>query len=554
MTDQPATVDYGAWAALRLREGVEIASLDTERIKAPWVEFLGVCRALNGGDRRAAYEQWTRHHPDGKRIISQVFAVPAHLVEYPEPPLAPVTEAVVYVDLPELPREARITQAMERAASDTGRFLAEYSAHVTQVANTIPTEFSEAAALSLASIAVARRLHFPTYFEPEIFPNLWVLWVAESTVFHKTTGLNIARRLIRSVMPHLLLPEETSGDRLIQEMAGMDPANYAQLPLRDQQRWQEAKLYAGQRGIAVDEASALFSGFRKDYNIGKVETFLKAYDCDPEKVFSTIRHGNIYFRHLYMSLLGATTPAAIQQAANLNMWQIGFWPRFVLLVPERMFPEKIQHSEELIPRPATLDRAITRLLGFLPEPEEPSFGTPHGEPPKSIAATRSTEVWKRWTQYNDALSHTLQNPDLMPDSRLRVLYGRLPVKLLKVMTLLAALDWDGQGGPRVEMCHFARAHQICEDWRASAHRFVEVMDRPLAGEDRERRLLNTIRTLTDDASHAATTREIQRSTGWPRDQVDALLDQMQKDGMIESTENESKRTRIWKVVERASAA
>jgi len=545
-------LDYGAWAAARLRDGCALDALDLPRITGTWREWLGVCRALNGGDRRAAFDGWTRSHPERDSIIATVFAVPPTLTAYPEEAAKPFREISVYTDVPPLPAPARLTGAMERAASDTGAFLADYANYSNQIANTIPREMAEAAALSIASIAVARRLYFPTYFEPQIYPLLWILWVAESTVFHKTTALNVARRAIRQNMAHLLLPDESSSDRLIQDLAGMKPSNFEQLPLFDQARWRLGARHSGQRGIVIDEASSLFSGFRKDYNIGKVEVFLKAYDCDDEKVHSTVKHGNIYMRWLYMPMLGATTPAAIQSAANLSMWQMGFWPRFCVLVPERLFPDAIQHSDELISRPAVIDQTLTRLLEALPLPDDQAIYE-RGESPKSLEVTYTKEVWKHWVKYDDALSHTLQHPDATADDRLRKMYGRNPVKLLQVATLLAALDWDGMGAPHVAMSHYARAHQIVECWRVNAHRFVEVMDRPLTGEDRERRVLNTLAHL-DEKQVAATTREIQRSTGWPRDQVDKLLQQMSADNLIVEEESANKRTRFWKAVVTHAAA
>jgi len=545
----PPRIDYGPWAIARLREGAELTSIDSNRLDGHAQEFLGICRALNGhGDRRVMFDDWARVHPQGKDIISRVFAVPGHLADYPEPPeTKDESRTTVYVDVPPLPKAARLVDSMETAATDTGAFIQKWQGYIAAIVNTIPPEFAEAGALTLWSIAAARRVHVPTYFEPEIYPNIWSLWVAESTVFHKTTALNAHRRLIRRVMPYLLLPEETSGDRLIQEMAGMDPVNLGQMHGEDQARWRKAKLHAGQRGIVIDEASSLFSGFRKDYNIGKIETFLKAYDCDDEKVFSTIRHGSIHLRWLYMPLLGATTPAAIQGAANLQMWEMGFWPRFVLLVPERMFPDPLISSDELISRPVDIDNALSQFIGALPQMDEQfEMGERVIRPPTSIEVSYTKEAWKHWTKFNDAMSYTLQHPDVMPDSRLRKMYGRFPVKLLQVATLLACMDWNGEGAPKINMAHYARAHQIVERWRVNAHRFVEVMSRPLTGEDRERRILNTIERV-QAAGGLATTREIHRHTGWPRDQLEALLSQMERDNLLGQVESESKRTKVWKV-------
>ncbi len=543
---------YGPWAIARLRDGAELDSLALDRLSADAAEFAGICRYLNGGDRREAFDVWTRSHPRGETILRDVFAIPRGMVDYPEPE-EDAHGDLLLVDVASLTTPASLTAAMERAATDTGEYLAAYVDYVRQIANTMPAEMNVAAALCLVSIAVARRVYFPTYFEPQVFPNLWVLIVAESTVWHKTTALNAARRLARSHMAHLLLPEESSADRLIQELAGMDPANYNQLTMFDQERWRRSKMFAAQRGLVIDEASSLFGSFQKDYNIGKVETLLKCFDCDEERVHTTVRHGNLYLRWLHMSLLGATTPAAIQKAASLQMWQMGFWPRFAVLVPERLFPDKLVHPEDDIHRPALLDNTLQQLVNRLPQPKPDSFED-RARPPEALAVTFDRAAWDHWRAYSDCMLYDLQHPDVTNDDRLRKMYGRLPVGLLKVATLLATLDWstDDQGrkAPHVAISHYARAHQIVEGWRLNAARFIAVMDKPLAGEDHEQRLLRAIRDLTQKGP-AATTRNLYHWLHWERVKVTGMLEDLRRDGLIEETESEGRRTKVWRVVEGA---
>lgn len=548
-------ISYAAWAIARMRAGAEPQTINADRLNAEWREVFGVLRMANG-DRAGAFNAWCKAHPNGKAVLKAVADVPPTLTEYPEAEAeqekANARDRVIVVDVPELPKAARLTQAMERAGSDTGAFIQTYAEHVRQIANTLPEDFSIAASLAIASIAVARRLHIVTFFEPQIFPALWVLWVAESTIFHKTTALNVARRLIRATMPHLLLPDESSSDRLIQELAGMEPINFTKMPYDQQGKWRKAVLHAGQRAIVIDEASSLFGSFRKDYNIGKVEVFLKAYDCDEEKTYSTIRHGQITMRWLYLPLLGATTPAAIQAAANLQMWQMGLWPRFVTLVPERMFPERITHSDDPISRPASLDATIAKLLERLPQPDdsvELGDSGPKNKQPASLEVSIAAEAWRHWVKYNEALSHDLQHPDVTPDDRLRKMYGRNPVRLLQTATLLAALDWAAEGkgpAPKVALAHYGRAHCIAETWRANAHRFVEVMDRPLEGADREARIVNMMRYL-NVKGEPVTVRNLTKYMGWKRDDVQGLLTQMLSDGLAEEVQSETKRSKVWRL-------
>ncbi len=549
----PNAYTYSAWAAARLRAGASLDSLDLDRLTAPWLEWVGVCRMLNGGDRRAAFDTWAHAHPDGTQLIAEVFDQPIQLTEFPDDvrPPAAIDPLVIDVTVPDLPAKARLTPALERAAAGAGQFLDLFTGYILEVVNTLPREMAEAAALTVVSMAVARRLCLPTYFD-DLYPILWTLWIAPSTVFHKTTALNLVRRLIREVMPHLLLPQESSNDRLLQNMAGIQPSNYDQLSLFDQEQWRLSARFAGQRGIVVDEASSVFGSFDKEYNRGKIETFLTAFDCEEQKVHETNKHGAIYLRHLYMPFLGATTPVSIQFANTTFMWESGFWPRFTLLVPERLFPAKSDRREGRVARPPELEQALRRLLHHLPEPAHSADPHAPPEPPQALTVTLEDGVWAHWQEYNEALSYEFQHPERVPDYRLRLIGGRLPVKLLRVALLLAALDWQPEqaSAPRITLGHYARAHQITEGWRVNAYRFVELMNRRPDSAHHEQRLVEAIQRLTE-AQMPATTRELVRLTHWERELVETLLRQMEADGAVERERSQSRRTEVWKVVANA---
>jgi hypothetical protein len=54
-------------------------------------------------------------------------------------------------------------------------------------------------------LAVARRCVLRPGFG-EVFPNPYYLWVAPTTYYHKSTGLNAITDMMRDTVPHLLLP------------------------------------------------------------------------------------------------------------------------------------------------------------------------------------------------------------------------------------------------------------------------------------------------------------------------------------------------------------
>jgi len=455
---------------------------------------------------------------------------------------------VIAADMPDLPPAARLTPAMERAASEAGSFVERLADHVVQVAGTLPRDMAVAGALVVLSIAVARRVVLLTPFD-DLYPIIWALWVAPSTVFHKTTALNVLLGLIRDTMPHLLLPQSSTNGRLLQNLAGQLPPNHDEFLPWDQEQWRRSVLFAGQRGLVQDEASRLFGDFGQSFNRGMLETFLKAYDCEPLLIHETNKHGVVYLRNLYLPILGATTPASLKAANTVTLWQSGFWPRWAVFVPDRLFPERQSQALLRVPRPPELEAALRGLLERLPEPAPASDNpqTPPAPPPCQIT-TIDNEAWEHWLDYNDAMLYGFQNPQVVGDDRLRLVCGRLPVKLLRIATLLATMDSQpGPAGPRITLAQYARAHQIAESWRLNAWRFVELMDHAQGGDDREQRLLTILHTLAA-TNTPATERELHRRSHWDRSKVEAVLRQLEKDGLVVSRPTKTKRTVEWKLV------
>ncbi len=538
------TTNYSAWAVKKLREGAELTTIQAERLTAPWSEFLGLCRVSNGHDRRTLFDDWAQAHPQGRDIVGQVYAISANAAEPSAELEADIRADEIFVDVPPLPTAARLTAEQARLAGETGEFISQVADHIHGVVNTIPREMNEAAALALVSIGIARRLVLRAPFG-DVHPNLWVLWVATSTVWHKTTALNVIRAIAGDAFKHLILPHESSNDRLLQNMAGMKPINFEQLKMWEKKIQEDGWLHAGQRSIIIDEASRLFGSLGKEYNAGKTETFLQAYDCNEELSVETNKYGLIFIRWLYMSIIGATTPSSIYFANNDAMWNSGFWPRFTMLTPARLFPEPLIKHDTRTPRPTSIDAALRRLMEKLPKPV---ISVTEPAPPPTLECRVDKEAWDAWNQYSNVLTYEMQHPEFVPDGRLRLIYGRLPNKTLRIAMLLAALDWaQSSDGNTVRIClpHYARAQQMAEEWRTNAHRFVEVMNRRPDDDNLERRVIKAIEKL-QTGEKSPTTRELQRITHWPRKILEDTLHQMKGDGLIDAVV--SGKTHAWRIV------
>jgi hypothetical protein len=442
------------------------------------------------------------------------------------PPEEPDYHPLIASQVPDLPKEARLPADLVRAGEEVGHWLDNYLEYADAVSPLTPDLFHESAGLWLIGVAVARRLCL-NLAHATIYPNFFILWSAPTTLYAKSTGLDIAESLAQDTIPHLLLPQETTPEALMTEMAGREPSGLQDLPENDRELWVQSRNFAAQRGMILDEASALFSSFKRDYNTGLIEALIRLYDCKPLYKRVTRGQGFVVVRDAALAFIGATTPAALQRVDTDHLWQAGLWPRFALLTPER---EPTWRQSEERQRPDNLTTSLRHLakeyLSCPVYPDRPQ--------PRSVAI--SPDAFSHWQAYDKAMRHDLLRGDNKPDGRLWGVYGRLPTQAIKIAICLAAIDWAGDGAPEITANHWAAAQGIAERWRASAHRLLDALSTVSPETDLESRIEQLIRQ-----SGEITARDLQRVTHQRRDAIDVILDRLRKDGLLVEVERKGKR-------------
>lgn len=419
----------------------------------------------------------------GQRLIEEVFKVDPH----GKPPGASKNGGD---HVPPLPEAACLADEDVRAARSVGKWLDVYEGWIRQRATMTDPLFLQSGGLWLLSLAVARRTVLRLDFG-DIYPCLYVLWVAGTTYWRKSTGLRAIERVARDVMPELLLAAQLTPEMLLHRLAGKMPANYDDLPPFEQAREMRGQVFAGQRGFMADEASKLFA---KKYMEGLPEVLMEMYDNPPvvEQEFKT--QGKLVVYNPGLSLLFATTPARLSAVFGDGEWEDGLLPRFALLTPTRMVVKRTHAKRrgEHHKAPTMLKGGLRAVYDDLPMPAQPAM---EDEPPAMrMAEVKITDgALERFNLYADAL-HEFTGPDGGLDERLTGVYGRLPVMALKVAQLLAVSD-KATGAAEayvITRAHWARAQGITEAYRASSHRLLTVLNRS-ADQKNEDRVLDYLR-------------------------------------------------------------
>jgi hypothetical protein len=121
--------------------------------------------------------------------------------------------------MPDLPKVARLSEAEIKQGKKAGKFIDDYIAFAMKDAPMSPPLFHQTYALAILSTAIARRV-FVSVGTNAIYPNLYIMLSAPSTLYTKTTGYKSAMKLLETAgLSHLLLPDGVTPQSLITELS-----------------------------------------------------------------------------------------------------------------------------------------------------------------------------------------------------------------------------------------------------------------------------------------------------------------------------------------------
>lgn len=206
----------------------------------------------------------------------------------------------------------------------------EFAATLTDA----PTIFHLFSGLTLLASAVRRRAWVQGFGGRPLYPNLWSVLIAPSSVYRKSTALNIARDLMADVsIP--VLPEDFSREMLVEILSSTPQGTFV---------WSEF-------GSAIAQ-------FDKDYMSGIKDMLADMYDC-PDSYKRMLKGGTFEVQSPCLSILGATNIDWMVDKKNIrNDMRGGFLAR-CLFVP---FTSKDFEMET----PGVVDHKWRgRLSGFL---------------------------------------------------------------------------------------------------------------------------------------------------------------------------------------------
>lgn len=186
------------------------------------------------------------------------------------------------------------------------KFIDDFVAYAQEFTG-CPKPFLEWSAILCLSVVAGRR-HTLRRGDWDIHPNLWIMLLGQSSSY-KSTGLSIARRLLRDVIPAAMLGQEYSSEKLLDDIAE-NP----------------------HRLFVYDEAETFFKMLTQSYN-PTLRSAVMTLWRDDWYVRKT-KKADVVIKDAYLCWGGASTPVQIASQLNSKDSDLlsGMFPRF-LLVP-----------------------------------------------------------------------------------------------------------------------------------------------------------------------------------------------------------------------------
>lgn len=443
------------------------------------------------------------------------------------PPPAEPDKNVAFV--PPLPASAQLTDKALNAAERVGDWYKEAVKWATERSPMTPHPFLEAGVLWTLGLAINRRVCIE--FHERIYPLFYLLVIAETSKYAKSTGMNAIRALVYATMPHMLIPGSTTTEGMMEILSGQPPSNFDKLSTRDRDLIEAGRRFAGQRGIILDEFSSLLGSMKKDYMAGFIELLMRMYDNQDYEQHHTKSGGMIVVKYPGLSIFGATTPAAMARATTAEMWENGAMARYLMMFRDEPLPYNPNYIS-FIP-PQSLTAPLAKLHKTLPPIKANDMLEGEQSELRPIQAAITPEAHAAYQAYTKAVFYDMLNGDL--DERLHGNYRRMHIQAVKTALALACIDWsesDPTDLPRIELGHWAIAQAIAEKGRASLHRLMPVLSQS-SDSRAQREILTTLKNYG-----AITIRDIVRLTGRKTNDVRSALEVLQESGEVEMNDHQ----------------
>ncbi len=214
---------------------------------------------------------------------------------------------------------------MEAVAGPKHSWLSEYVSYARQITDA-PIAFHVGAGLVALAGAVGSKLSWEGGGGRENWANLYVLLLAPSGIYRKSTSVDLACSILDRACPGVVMDREFSPERFI--------ANLAEHPTSV---------------LKEAEFSSLLERMKSSYMTGLKQKLTELYDCVPEygrNIQGQTEKGvpvpggkRFVITRPALSIISASTTDWLAQSMDANDLRSGFIPRFLMIASTVREPE-----------------------------------------------------------------------------------------------------------------------------------------------------------------------------------------------------------------------
>lgn len=194
-----------------------------------------------------------------------------------------------------------------------------------------PEDFHRTGAFYLLSCVLGRHVKIPLSIG-DIYPNMWLMWVGESSITRKSTAMGYVEEVLNKVIPESLMPERFSPEGLLQEMMEKTEGGVHRFD------------------FIVDEFGGMFEAVhKKDYMSDVKDILMESYDNPPNLTRRT-KAISVKIKMPSVNLLAGISSQRFDDVVTLSDAKDGFLARFLLVNPDMkgrvtkpitMFPDEL---------------------------------------------------------------------------------------------------------------------------------------------------------------------------------------------------------------------
>lgn len=401
-------------------------------------------------------------------------------------------------------------------------WIEQYTKWATKRSPLTPKHFHQNIALTLVAGAIAGRCFVQMAHRP-IYPNLYTVIIGRTSVYAKTTALDLAMTLADNVMPEKVFSHTSTPEALLLDLAGQNPSNYDEMTDEEKKSIRVSKEWGARRLFMLDEAGMFFNSLQKEYNSGMSDLFMHLYDAGSKPIKHNTRgSGMVTVKNYAMSVLFATTPYAIRLLlSKSDFWMSGFWNRWNFVGAKEMTDWK---DGEFCAMPSGIAKSLKKISdGWLNTKNTAAYSIPIAD----------NQIIK---EYNEAQkSSRLREGEEKFDG----LMAHLPTKHLKAAIIYAVMDGEGYS-PRLRLKHWEQAGELVNGWYEDTQTILESLRVSERYTDEEK-IVVFIRSFV----RGITTRGIQQRFGISASELMKVLEPLERMGVIKKSPEG--RTFLWSI-------